>query len=215
MIDEEKLERKRALNRIACAKYKERHPEKYAEKLAKNKDKTRERWREWSMSHPGARKAISDEWTKNNPEKRKAITKRYYEANKDRLIEKNKEFFIKNPDYRNTWFFDNRERIRAMAAEWRKNNKEWLRSYFHNRRSSTSGHPGITRDRIYQLMFEQNMACKACGANLNETGYHVDHILAISRGGINCDENIQLLCPSCNVRKWAKDNEQFMKEMRG
>lgn len=35
--------------------------------------------------------------------------------------------------------------------------------------------------------------------------YHIDHIQPVARGGTNHHWNLQLLCPSCNCRKHAKD----------
>ena len=41
-------------------------------------------------------------------------------------------------------------------------------------------------------------------------GYHVDHITSLARGGENKDENIQLLCPKCNLSKGAKGPLEFL-----
>lgn len=40
-----------------------------------------------------------------------------------------------------------------------------------------------------------------CQADLRETGWHFDHIQAFSRGGKTSRENLQPLCPACNLRK--------------
>ena len=47
--------------------------------------------------------------------------------------------------------------------------------------------------------------CPNCKAKLALTGHHLDHITPLSRGGLNVDGNVQLLCPPCNLTKAAKD----------
>jgi hypothetical protein len=33
----------------------------------------------------------------------------------------------------------------------------------------------------------------------------LDHMMPIDLGGLHADENLQLLCPTCNLRKYNKD----------
>jgi predicted phosphodiesterase len=51
----------------------------------------------------------------------------------------------------------------------------------------------------------------ACGKSI-VGGYHIDHIVPISKGGVNDNSNVQLLCPLCNWRKNDKDPILFMRE---
>ena len=41
------------------------------------------------------------------------------------------------------------------------------------------------------------------------TDAHIDHILPLSRGGENVDDNAQLLCPYCNLSKGSKTMEEW------
>lgn len=43
--------------------------------------------------------------------------------------------------------------------------------------------------------------CVLCSVDLRETGYHIDHILPFSLGGQSKEENLQPLCPACNLKK--------------
>ena len=50
-----------------------------------------------------------------------------------------------------------------------------------------------------------------CRKNLKD-GYHVDHRIALARGGSNDKKNLQLLCPPCNIKKHAKDPIDFAQQ---
>lgn len=49
-----------------------------------------------------------------------------------------------------------------------------------------------------------------CGSFLTETDVHIDHIIPLIRGGTNEDDNLQALCPTCNLRKGGKLESELM-----
>jgi 5-methylcytosine-specific restriction endonuclease McrA len=57
---------------------------------------------------------------------------------------------------------------------------------------------------------EQRGKCANCHKKL--TAPQIDHVLPVSRGGSNTDDNVQLLCGFCNRRKHAKDPIAFAQE---
>jgi 5-methylcytosine-specific restriction endonuclease McrA len=58
----------------------------------------------------------------------------------------------------------------------------------------------------------QRDRCAYCKRTLGKR-YHVDHIRPQARGGSNTSRNLQLTCPSCNMRKHAKEPEVFAREL--
>ena len=48
------------------------------------------------------------------------------------------------------------------------------------------------------VLIRDNNSCVKCGAAEN---LHIDHEIALSRGGSNDIDNLQVLCKDCNLRK--------------
>jgi 5-methylcytosine-specific restriction endonuclease McrA len=53
---------------------------------------------------------------------------------------------------------------------------------------------------INELLIRQKCRCAHCGTDITEDR-HVDHIIPTAMGGPNTDDNVQLLCPACNIAK--------------
>jgi 5-methylcytosine-specific restriction endonuclease McrA len=95
----------------------------------------------------------------------------------------------------------------AYTREYRKRNPEMMREARAKRR----GLGRLPRGTIKRIGEAQRWRCAVCSVCI--TGcYHMDHINPISKGGEHVPGNIQLLCPSCNLRKNAKDPIKFMQE---
>lgn len=81
--------------------------------------------------------------------------------------------------------------------------------YHHRRRSLKLGGGGsFTTQQVRELMIKQRSRCACCKVKLGKK-FHRDHIVPLARGGSNGIHNIQLLCPTCNFRKGAKDPIQW------
>lgn len=65
---------------------------------------------------------------------------------------------------------------------------------------------GLSR-KLWDL---QRGLCPCCEQELGK--FHMDHIMPISLGGTNTDDNIQLLRQTCNLQKGNKHPIDFMQE---
>jgi 5-methylcytosine-specific restriction endonuclease McrA len=137
------------------------------------------------------------EWKKNNPEKAKLIHER-------RLVR------LRETGHASTklWQQKNREKWLAYCRKLQKafveKNRPYYRALWANQRAMRKNADGRhTKQQISELFAKQRGSCADCGKNLEK--YHVDHITPLSKGGSNAIYNLQLLCPSCNLRKSDKD----------
>lgn len=97
----------------------------------------------------------------------------------------------------------------AALRRYRGANLERVREWGQRRRGLKTGR--LPNGVISFLYKSQKGLCVICRVGLNQK-YHVDHITPIKLGGKHEKNNIQLLCPSCNVRKSAKHPIDFMQE---
>lgn len=95
----------------------------------------------------------------------------------------------------------------AYTREYRKRNPEMMREAQAKRR----GLGRLPRGTVKRIGEAQRWRCAVCRSGI-AGNYHMDHIEPIAKGGAHDPLNIQLLCPSCNLRKNAKDPIAFMQE---
>lgn len=95
-----------------------------------------------------------------------------------------------------------RKRQRVVAEENRKSLRLKRRAQSAKRRCWIGG-SGInyTPCDIEAQYAGQGGKCYWCEESLATTGYHIDHVVPLSRGGSNHPDNIVLACRSCNLRK--------------
>lgn len=60
---------------------------------------------------------------------------------------------------------------------------------------------GVTRTQRARILERDGYTCLACGSKEHLC---IDHVLPVSRGGDSSDDNLQVLCLSCNTKKGNK-----------
>lgn len=106
------------------------------------------------------------------------------------------------------------EKVVARAVAWQKANPSRraaiTRSYDARRRSKVGA--GVATEILRQWTDNQRKVCYWCGIKCGD-GFHVDHYVPLSKGGAHEIANLVIACPSCNIKKNAKDPLDFAKQV--
>ena len=172
------------------------------------------------------------EWRKESAEHMADYKKRYSAENWDAIYATMKAWKVKNPDkvkrskdaeYRRNkvkrlasmkvWRAANLNKIKAAESAKRAANPDRYRAYKRNYKIRKRRAPGShTGEDIQMLLKAQSGKCAYCRVKLGKK-YHVDHIVALSKGGANDRTNLQILCARCNQTKSAKDPIVFAQSL--
>lgn len=155
---------------------------------------------------------------KANKETIKEKHRIYYEENKNKFKEYDRQYRESNKDslkiYRQQYQKANRDRIKKQVAGYQKNNLLVFRLAKHKRRSRENSAGGTLSKNIADILIDlQKNKCRICKTELTRSKFHLDHIHPISKGGMNIDSNIQLLCPTCNLKKGSKLPHIYAQEL--
>lgn len=145
---------------------------------------------------------------------RKIYTRAYRVSNKDKILAKNKAWREANPAYNKAWIEANSEKVLAYNKAWREANADKMEAYGKawreanpDRTAAIYGKGLATRrggsaSDIYDLelcipFYEEARRLS------KDTGvlHHVDHIIPISKGGLHCQTNLQVLTAFDNFQK--------------
>ena len=199
-LTEEQKARRKEYKKAWNAANKEKVAAYNREWIEKNPDRARESRRLWAVKNPEKISEKDSKYRANNAEKLRELSKTNYEKNKEAL----------SLYYQERYVF-HRDEILERNAAWRSANPEKARLFCINRRARLRAQNGkLSSGIIDRLMELQRGKCIVCKVCIRKSGHHLDHIEPLSKGGVNSDENMQLLCPTCNRKKSSKDPIKFM-----
>lgn len=158
------------------------------------KPEKKEYLKQWWINNRDKASAYRKKQRAKDPEKTKAFDKARHQKYKEKNRVVWREYARKH-----------RDKFRAGSRKWRIENPEKVHdNRTRYRTKMRTNATRLTRGTIKRLKTLQNGLCAHCKIDLEKSGHHLDHIIPISKGGLHCDSNVQLLCPPCNLSKGAK-----------
>lgn len=145
-------------------------------------------------------------------EKKRMADKQYREKCREEIRAKRK---LKSEEHKK-WMKKYHERNREQGRQYRKQDIDRIRENVRQWRRTPNGKACMRRQRFKRRaelnskdinrVIQENLlkygafCCEKC-KRLTGNGFHLDHITPIAKGGNNSYENLQLLCPDCNIQK--------------
>ncbi|CEQ01716.1 Uncharacterised protein [[Clostridium] sordellii] len=156
------------------------------------------------------RKNIRD----NKKDLRIDYDKAKYKENRDKILERKKEYYRENREkileYKSRYYIENIDKIKEYSKLYRSNCGEVRRVAEYKRRSLIKGYKYTNEEWEKCLEFFNNR-CAYTGVELTKENTHRDHIIPLSKGGLNVIRNIVPALSSANISKRDKDMETWFR----
>lgn len=159
-----------------------------------------------------AQRATGRAYYAAHPERGRAATKKWREENKHLRPHLNwKPTREKKYIYHRRWYDKHREERLRYARRYREENPEKVALVLFRYRSRLRKASGDATDTQVKARIEFfGGVCSYCGGPYE----HLDHAIALSRGGTNWPANIRPACQHCNQSKGARSAFEFIRWRR-
>lgn len=170
----------------------------------------------WRDENPEITKSSMARWRAENREYELEQARAYRQTNKAKITESNQRYYVANREKElariKEYHAANKETVAATQRAWKQAHPDAVNAIRANRRAREIGAEGSYTDGdVQRLLKLQKCKCAECRKSL-KAGYHVDHIVPLSRFGSNHPANLQLLCQKCNNGKYDKDPIDWARE---
>lgn len=170
----------------------------------------------WTEANPGAQQAREKVRRLANPAINRAKCKAYRAANLEASRAQSRAWANANSAQKKAnakaWAEANRDLVLSRSKAWAKANPGARRAHDNTRRARKTAAGGQhTAADIKALFAAQKGKCAYCGVSI-KAGWHVDHVVPLSKGGSNWPSNLALACQPCNLRKHSKHPIDFARE---
>lgn len=112
-------------------------------------------------------------------------------------------YYKENKEHKREYYKNNKRKIKQYTKFWKEQNRLKVRVYNINYKNKKKCGDKITKTFINNLNRQQCYKCLYCGCDVSEV-FHVEHLTALSRGGLNTKDNLAISCPTCNLKKSNK-----------
>lgn len=177
----------------------------------RNRDKLRAKDRQDYLANREVILQKQKEYALRNPEKMRARKRKYYEENKAVLTAKITAYIKAHPEIQKKSLDNYKrkypDRIKASKKKYSDAHKHenLMRAKARRARIRESNECVGKVSQFYRsVRSKRNVFCYYCGSIIAGKMAHIDHVIAVAKGGKHSVENLCTACPPCNQKKAAK-----------
>jgi 5-methylcytosine-specific restriction endonuclease McrA len=180
-------------------------------------------------------RSLQKYWRLKNPDKYRDIAKRSRERNRSARLRGKVAYYNRvkfypdwqkkqrslrvarreeKKEYDRKYREKHREKLVNRAKLWAKRNPEKRKAivFSYSARRRAIENRGDPASVVLAWIQSQEKVCFWCSVSC-ASGYHIDHFYPLSKGGEHRVTNLRISCPSCNLRKNARDPYEFAAEV--
>lgn len=94
-----------------------------------------------------------------------------------------------------------KQRQREASRKWKAKNRPKTQAQSMNTRAKNRKIKGRVTEDYLKHLIKTTHECVYCGTKLNRANSEFDHLRPFNEGGLNTNDNIQLICKRCNRAK--------------
>jgi len=169
---------------------------------------------QWAAANQDRVRLHQSAYRERNRDDRLKKAREYRRENKEKFAARMREYRRRKPEViraieaRRVRSGEQKIRFNRYRREWGRQNRQKTQEYAHKRSGIRLARlPAGTVAKIGSM---QKWRCAVCRDSIRRGRYHKDHIVSLANGGEHAPHNIQLLCPTCNLKKGAKHPIDFM-----
>lgn len=152
------------------------------------------------------RDLLSKKYQVSNKGKIAKQRKTYYDINRDKFLAYSKKYREKNKEkIYEYWNSDKGKEIKANYRKTEKGQASTARNNYNKFKRNKNTINNLTTEEKNIILFLQNYKCVDCNEYFDNVNPTLDHIIPLSKGGGLTKNNIQILCKSCNSKKYIND----------
>ena len=189
---------------------------------AANAERERKRSADYRAANHEQVLAALARWHERHREEGRRYAAEHRAADPQRAREAYRRYRARHPDRVRDSFASWKARNETYFSDWRRNNPDKTRLHKATRRAREAGTGGAyAAGDVRRAWLMQKGRCwwrvsRGCqqrkgrlGRSLEAATFHVEHVIALARGGDNTPGNIVLSCPECNLQKATKTPTEF------